>query len=438
MDVVIADALLGDLELSWLQQSTGLRPILLSSTKAWPKSATIYSQRSTFNASIVEALSAAAPQVAIACSSREDARKWGEYATEKGLAVLRIDSTTSSKETVLRFMEQPDSYLLDNSINLLVFTNSLTSGVSIKEWVADNFFGEATGFTDAEALCQQHARVRRVGHIHVIASGVNTSEVSRITHNDDAVKELKELSGEAYRRIIDSLPPEMNRYRQGWRNRFVSENCPSNLVGTVIRFLEAQGCTVYQRHATEKRAIPRRRQLQTLEAPALDLRSALLHGLIYNELGAEDVDKILQARTATATGYELLTPMPEYTCSAEAVPRPDLLLQGVIGRVIYKDDEFLAGQARIFDELYEDMGVIGRKKLNQHFRISKPLIKSGGLTLLSARKLLELAGLPVRTTRIGQDKVQALKVDVDKISGWQALTRGLLTESTCQRKTRGN
>jgi hypothetical protein len=103
-------------------------------------------------------------RVIVACDQRQTTKMIAGLGTKLGLLphqVMRFDRETSSGDWQRQFAENPDAFLAEHDIRLLVHSPSLTSGISIESDYFDRVFGIFEGQTiSPDDALQALARVR--------------------------------------------------------------------------------------------------------------------------------------------------------------------------------------------------------------------------------------------------------------------------------------
>lgn len=135
---------LNDLPLQFLEDATGVRPYLILNEHQADQWKVVLgkSGSSGFVKEILNSLKNG-DRLCVACTSQEFAEKLEMVALRAmpELKVLRVDSETAETPWVKTFQEDPDEYLFQHQIQLLIYTPTMESGVSIEKYDFNAVYG---------------------------------------------------------------------------------------------------------------------------------------------------------------------------------------------------------------------------------------------------------------------------------------------------------
>ena len=357
VDIVAADALVGDVEVDALWQITAYgRSSCVRQT--WPKKVLHYSQKKTHDQAVQDALDGNAGIIHIAVLMK---RVPGLGTADNDRPTFLITGDTSQTVDVQKFFEHPDAYLAQREPNLVVIsTSALTSGVSIETTPCSAVFVKTGGFLDAEAAVQMSNRFRLANVICFFGgkmppSAFYTGDLE-IESEDDALVADRETS---LVEMIAELPAEFRGWWNSLRDRMHHERAHYNPTRIGLRLFEIQGYDIQR--VDQYIARPSLAPVSPSEAEESDskgivsperFKAATGCLLRLGEVSIDQVQSWLQERNENPVMLQQESPLRLFKTMGSH-RRFTAALKKDPAKRFYKDDEDMVGLATSISEMLE-------------------------------------------------------------------------------------
>lgn len=271
VDVIGGDALLGDAEIEFVEETTGVRPTVIQARSGWPKNVYVMQNRQAYKElrayMIHKASRGDLGLLHLSVLSKEESWKLGLLASFQGRPIV-INSEINRVERliengsiqadpyVLEFMrfqvqlnrefhEDPDGTIEKYGLTHIISTSSLTQGVSIKRHEAELSMGETGSFSDAETELQSRGRTRLAKNIVTYVGNCNPAMFPPRGLSGDEVDEAENMLGDAHSDLLKDLPAGFATYKIRWEHRARMERSTAMLPVVMRSFYAKQGYTVF-------------------------------------------------------------------------------------------------------------------------------------------------------------------------------------------------
>lgn len=436
VDVIVADALLGDEEVDRISTIAGQAPYIIESRHVWPKDATVYQNSNRFSDSIATRLASTEDLVMVGMPSKREAEKWAGKAEELGRRVLLVTSETSKSSEVQAFFNAPDMFLEKHRINTIIFTTALTSGVSIERTQVSGVFIKLGPYIDAETAVQMAGRGRLCTDLNFLPVRMPGAAFEGKTSTFEDIF----LRGKFEPQVIAHwimLNPECNGYALALNGRYLREINHENVQRYLELFCREQGWRVINdsTYQAEKKIKVKGEKAEASGLLCSDpkspqFRSSRLYLLLVGALEVKEVSRVVdKAAAGIAQRWEELSPVAHFKV-LEKLAGGINLVTGQIVQVllqedrIFKDNRVCHDLAAKFNEL---QGTPMWKELTKLTRTPRYGFKLGTtvgedgeelgtIKLADCEKLLEVMGIPFTLKKVKGERF--IQVNHAKIDEW--------------------